>query len=167
LAQTTALLGGPTGGGAAFRALRPNDPDSLLAYALLGNIGTGIVALSWPGGEATLILHFVARFVALALGGVALALLRRDVSSEQYWPGLAWRAPVRLVLYGYAVLSLAGLPLTPGFASHWAILGLAAGQSPLLAALLVLTAAAVTLGLLRALAIWLAPPEVQPEPEQA
>ena len=65
--------------------------------------------------------------------------------------GLAWRAPLGMGLFVLGCLSLAGLPLTPGFAGTWPAVILIGEQSPWLAIILVLAIAAGAFGLLRRL----------------
>jgi NADH:ubiquinone oxidoreductase subunit 2 (subunit N) len=163
--QLATTLGGATVAIGGLLALSASGPNSLLAYSLLADIGAGILALAWTGGEATLLLHFVARFISLLLASIGLAYLRPQLPVGGFAPGLAWRGLLPLALFAYGALSLAGLPLTPGFAGRWPIIGLAAGHSPALAALLVLSAAATTAGVLRGLVIWLAPPSAESDPE--
>jgi NADH:ubiquinone oxidoreductase subunit 2 (subunit N) len=64
-----------------------------------------------------------------------------------------------VALFIYGTMSLAGLPLTPGFAGRWGVITLVAAQSPWLAALLLLAAASSLFGLWRALGAALAPAE--------
>jgi NADH:ubiquinone oxidoreductase subunit 2 (subunit N) len=158
--QLISLLGGATIGAAILLAAHAATFSRLLAHSLLLDIGAGIVAfLGSSGGEQSLIWLFGARFVALLLAGIGLALLQPYLRSDRLGraAGLVWQAPLAVALFGYGVATLAGLPLTPGFAPRWALIGQLGSHSPLLAALLLVGAASSVAGLLRGLAIWLAP----------
>jgi multicomponent Na+:H+ antiporter subunit D len=139
-----------------------------LAYSLLTDIGAGILALSWSStaSAAALSALFMARFAGLLLAGVGLALLAGQVTSDRFdaAPARGRGATLGRILYSFGILSLAGLPLTPGFASRWAVIGAAAGDSPWLAVLLLLGGASSIAGLLRRLPAWLSPPAELAEP---
>jgi NADH-quinone oxidoreductase subunit N len=145
----------------------------LLAYLLLLDIGATVLAFAFgtfAGIEATMSL-LVLRTISLIMAGIALGLLRRQFRPQESGSdrfaenvGLAWRAPMSVALFAYGALSLAGLPMTPGFSGRWAVVLLAADDSPLLAAILVLSVAIAFLGMLRCLATLLKKPAVEPRP---
>jgi formate hydrogenlyase subunit 3/multisubunit Na+/H+ antiporter MnhD subunit len=148
----------------------------LLAYILLLDIGATVLAFAFgtfAGIEATMSL-LVFRTISLILAGIAFGLLRRQFRPQESGSdrfaenvGLAWRTPMSVALFAYGALSLAGLPLTPGFSGRWAVVLLAADESPQLAAILVMSVAIAALGLLRCLATLLKKPavELRPVPE--
>jgi NADH:ubiquinone oxidoreductase subunit 2 (subunit N) len=73
--------------------------------------------------------------------------------------GLAWRTPLGVALFVLGCVSLAGLPLTPGFRSHWEIVSVVGRESPALAALAVLPIAGAVVAILRAFVPLLRAPE--------
>lgn len=153
----TALAGG-------LLASPQRDFGRLLGYAALSDMGCVLAALgcgSAPGLSAAL-LGFANRSLGLLLAATGLAMVRRQAGSDAFADvgGLARRLPLAtagLILGG---LSLAGLPLTAGFAARWALLRLLVGRAgwwvPILAG------AGVAVGFLRGLSALLGP-ETGPE----
>jgi formate hydrogenlyase subunit 3/multisubunit Na+/H+ antiporter MnhD subunit len=66
--------------------------------------------------------------------------------------GLAWRKPLGLALFIYGGLSLAGAPLTPGFAGRWALIINSQSPPGLSMVILVISVIVGVVGLLRFLA---------------
>lgn len=79
------------------------DPRRLLGSLVLLDMGLTIVALAQGGPETAVITLHLARIVGLLLAGIGL---ERD----------------NRLLFAYGCASLLGLPLTPGFFSHWPII---------------------------------------------
>jgi NADH:ubiquinone oxidoreductase subunit 2 (subunit N) len=67
-----------------------------------------------------------------------------------------------VALFVFGALSLIGVPLTPGFSGRWSVVVLAADESPIVGAILVLSMAVAALGLLRRLSILLKKPVDEP-----
>lgn len=148
---------------AGVLALAAHSFSRLLAYLLLLDIGSTILAFAvgtFAGIEATMTLLLM-RSVSLILAGIGLGLLgrqfrRRRPGGERIVDneGLAWRSPLSVALFAFGALSLIGVPLTPGFSGRWSVVVLAADESSIVGAALVLSMAIAALGLLRRLS-WL------------
>jgi NADH-quinone oxidoreductase subunit N len=160
----TALVGG-------LLALVQQDFGRLLAYTALTDLGClllGLGTASIEGLTATA-LQVVNRSLALVLAGVGLAALRRYASSDAFADlgDVARRMPLVGAGLLTGLLSLAGFPLTGGFASRWPIYCLVYQENHLYAITLVLSAGATVLGCWRGLLALLgsdAPPELKREP---
>ena len=160
----TALVGG-------LLALGQQDFGRLLAYTTLNDLGClllGLGTASIEGLTATA-LQLVNRSLALVLASVGLASLRRYASSDAFADvgNVAWRMPLVSVGLLAGLLSLAGFPLTGGFASRWPIYRLVYQENHLYAIALVLSGGAAALGCWRGLLALLgsdANPELEPEP---
>jgi NADH:ubiquinone oxidoreductase subunit 2 (subunit N) len=161
-------LGAATVAAAALLTFNAAGFGRLLAYTLLADIGATVMTLPVGGaaGQDALLSVLLLRFISLALAGTGLGLLRAQMPSDSWAAagGLARRSPGAVILFAYGLISLAGLPVTPGFAGRWAVLGLAAAQSPWLAGLLLLAAASTLVGLWRMVAVILAPVEIEAPP---
>jgi formate hydrogenlyase subunit 3/multisubunit Na+/H+ antiporter MnhD subunit len=131
-----------------------------LGYLLLISIGA-VVAVIGSGAvtsvEVTLSLLFL-RVIGLVLAGAGLTMIRKrarvvEGEANQFTAnkGLAWTTPFGMGLFVFGCLSLAGMPLTPGFAGVWPAV-LAVGKlSPWLAVVLVFSIAGGAFGVLRRL----------------
>jgi formate hydrogenlyase subunit 3/multisubunit Na+/H+ antiporter MnhD subunit len=168
------LLMAAVGGLLAFAE---QDFGSLLGYAVLSDMGCTLVALgvASPAALTAALLQVTHRSVGLMLTAMGLAVVRHYAGSDSFanpstgsghrLAGVAKRMPLStagLVLGG---LSLAGMPLTAGFPSRWAIYRLF--SAPGLALAMLLSGAGVALGYLRGLSILLGPstePQVKREP---
>lgn len=136
----------------------------LLGYLILLDIGATVIALGLGGRvalDAVLALN-VLRIVGLILAGVGFGLIRSQVAfslngddSLDRSLGLAWRKPLGVALFIYGGLSLAGAPLTPGFAGRWALLVNSQSPAGFSIVVLVLSVIVGVVGLLRFLAITL------------
>jgi len=102
----------------------------LLAYLLLLDVGATVIALSNGGRSAleALLLFLLLRSVSLLLAGAGLDRIRNCIDpshegDEQLadYRGLARRTPMGITLFVFGGLSLAGFPLTPGFAGRWMV----------------------------------------------
>ena len=163
------LLMAAVGGLLAFAQ---RDFGRLLGYAVLSDMGCALVALSVasPAGLTAALLQVAHRSVGLTLTAMGLAVVRHRAGSDSFanLSGVARRLPIStagLVLGG---LSLAGMPLTAGFPSRWAIYRLL--SAPDLALAMLLSGAGVALGYLRGLSVLLNPsgePQVRREPFMA
>jgi multicomponent Na+:H+ antiporter subunit D len=162
------LLMAAVGGLLAFAQ---QDFGHLLGYAVLSDMGCTLVALgvASPDALTAALLQVAYRAVGLMLTAMGLAVVRQRTGSDVFdsLSGVARRLPLStagLVLGG---LSLAGMPLTAGFPSRWAIYRLLPGYQPGLALVMLLSGAGVALGYLRGLSALLDPsvePQVKQEP---
>jgi multicomponent Na+:H+ antiporter subunit D len=144
----TALLGGVL---AAFR----RSFNLLLGYAALSDLGVILVALgtgSYLGGMAAG-LALVNRAVALALTAAAGASLRHQATGDGFdqVAGMARAMPFTTLGLFIGGFSLAGGPLTGGFASRWLLLHALRTQEVWPAAVLLLAGAGVAFGYVRGL----------------
>lgn len=158
----TALVGG-------LLALGQQDFGRLLAYAALSDLGClllGLGTASTEGLTATA-LQLVNRSLALVLAGVGLAALRRYASSDAFADlgNMAWRMPLVSAGLLVSLLSLAGFPLTGGFASRWPIYRLVYQENHLYAIALAFSGGAAALGCWRGLLALLGP-DTNPESER-
>ena len=166
------LVGAATVAVSALLALGSQDWGRLIGYILLAEMGAVLLALSFDmDGMSTVLALLVSRVGSLALIGLGLAAVKKSFGANAIdrkrdlftdYQGLAWREPLAVALLIVGVLSLTGLPLTPGFSGRWMIISLAATASPTYAVLLVLATASGVIGAMRALVPMLqrsAPPE--------
>lgn len=120
-------------------AVSQNNVKRMLAYSSIAHTGfilTGVIALNGAGVAATLFYLFAYGFSTL--GAFALAGLVRDADGEEEttltrWAGLGRRYPVVGVVFSLFLLAFAGIPLTSGFVSKFAVFKAAAegGAGPL------------------------------------
>jgi NADH-quinone oxidoreductase subunit N len=104
----------------------------MLAYSSIAHAGyalIGIVAATDDGGAALLFYLAVYTFMNLGAFGVLIALARRDDAGEQLsdLAGLSVRHPGLAFAMSICMLSLAGVPLTAGFAGKFYLFSAAVG----------------------------------------
>ena len=153
---------------AGLLAMTARSFGHLLGYLLLLSIGAVGAALG-SGGDVmidVIMALSILRVISLIIAGAGLAMIRiqaRTVEggANQFVAnrGLAWRTPLGITLFVFGCLSLAGLPLTPGFAGTWSATVLVSQRSSWLAAILILTTAAGAFGVLRRLIPLLSQPD--------
>ncbi len=140
-AVLTALIG-------AFAMARAADWRGVVAGAILLDMGLLLPAVLVPGTDGLMIAipALIARYLALLL--VGLGLTGRSLAGQSTRLGRLLRL-VRPALLLYGLLSLIGLPLTPGFAGRWVQLAVVGqgGMWPTL--LLVFALAAATVAIVR------------------
>lgn len=113
-------------------AVTQSDVKRMLAYSAVAHTGfilTGVIALNDAGVSATLFYLFAYGFSTL--GAFALAGLVRRADGEEEttlanWAGLGRRHPVVGVVFSLFLLAFAGIPLTSGFVSKFAVFKAAA-----------------------------------------
>ncbi|MBI3224467.1 MAG: NADH-quinone oxidoreductase subunit NuoN [Mycolicibacterium cosmeticum] len=120
-------------------AVSQSDVKRMLAYSSVAHAGfilTGVIALNGAGLSATLFYLFAYGFSTL--GAFALAGLVRNADGEEAsslaeWAGLGRRHPLVGVVFSLFLLAFAGIPLTSGFVSKFAVFKAAAegGAAPL------------------------------------
>jgi formate hydrogenlyase subunit 3/multisubunit Na+/H+ antiporter MnhD subunit len=118
-----AALGMAISGGIMAAAQR--DLGRLFGYAALSDLGVVLLALNAGGSRAIdlTLLHMIARGLSITLMAAAIGILRHRSTNDSFSElgGLARRLPVATAALIVGGLGLAGLPLTPGFATHWAV----------------------------------------------
>jgi NADH-quinone oxidoreductase subunit N len=108
-------------------AVTQTDVKRMLAYSAVAHSGfilTGVIAENRSGLSATMFYLFAYGFSTL--GAFAVVSLVRDDSGEEAtalarWAGLGRRHPVVGVVFSLFLLAFAGIPLTSGFVSKFAV----------------------------------------------
>ncbi len=114
-------------------AISQKDVKRMLAYSAVAHTGfilTGVIAANQAGISGT--LFYLAAYGFSTLGAFAVvSVVRNPDGSEQTelarWAGLGRRYPVAGVVFSLFLLAFAGIPLTSGFVSKFAVFK-AAGQ---------------------------------------
>ncbi|RJO78280.1 NADH-quinone oxidoreductase subunit NuoN [Nocardia panacis] len=125
--------------GGAVMAITQTDVKRMLAYSSIAHAGflfTGLVAGNTKGVAA--VLFYLLAYGLGTLGAFAVVTLVRDASGEEatalsQWAGLGRRSPWLATVFALFLLSFAGLPLTSGFVSKFAVFAAASagGAVPL------------------------------------
>ena len=120
-------------------AVAQTDVKRMLAYSSVAHAGfliTGVIALNDDGLAATLFYLFAYGFSTL--GAFAVVSVVRNASGDEEtdmtrWAGLGRRHPFVGVVFSLFLLAFAGIPLTSGFVSKFAVFKAAAegGAAPL------------------------------------
>jgi NADH-quinone oxidoreductase subunit N len=114
-------------------AVTQSDVKRMLAYSAVAHTGfilTGVIAANDAGLSSTLFYLFAYGFSTV--GAFAVVSLVRDTDGEEdtalsRWAGLGRRYPVVGIVFSLFLLAFAGIPLTSGFVSKFAVFK-AAGQ---------------------------------------
>ncbi|MGH3711884.1 MAG: NADH-quinone oxidoreductase subunit NuoN [Micromonosporaceae bacterium] len=139
----------------AVLAVTQTDIKRLLAYSSIANAGyvlTGVLALS-PEGVAGTMFYLVAYgFAVLAAFGIIT--LVRDADGEathlSRWAGLGKKSPLIAALFTFLMMAFAGIPLTSGFTSKFAVFSAAMGANQIALVIVgVLTSAVIAFPYLR------------------
>jgi NADH-quinone oxidoreductase subunit N len=119
VAALTMLLG-------AILAVTQTDVKRLLAYSSITNAGyllVGVLGLNKDGLSGSLFYLVAYGFTVIAAFGVLT--LVRDADGEathlSRWAGLGRRSPLFAGLFTFLMLAFAGIPLTSGFTSKFAV----------------------------------------------
>jgi len=124
----------------AILAVTQTDIKRLLAYSSIANAGyllVGLLAVPRAEGISATLFYLVA-YGFTVLAAFAVVTLVRDADGEathlSRWAGLARRSPLFAALFTFLLLAFAGIPLTSGFTSKFAVFAAAqgAGQTWLL-----------------------------------
>ena len=120
-------------------AVTQNDVKRMLAYSAVAHAGfilTGVIALNDSGLSGT--LFYLVAYGFSTLGAFAVVSLVRDHTGEEStalaaWAGLGRSHPVVCAVFSLFLLAFAGIPLTSGFVSKFAVFKAAAegGAAPL------------------------------------
>jgi len=114
----------------AVLAVTQTDMKRLLAYSSIANAGyllVGVLALNKEGLSSTMFYLVAYGFSVLAAFGVVS--LVRDAEGEathlSRWAGLGRKSPLLAGVFSFILLAFAGIPLTSGFTSKFAVFGAA------------------------------------------
>ncbi|GGK96872.1 NADH-quinone oxidoreductase subunit NuoN [Mangrovihabitans endophyticus] len=114
----------------AVLAVTQTDMKRLLAYSSIANAGyllVGVLALNKSGLSSTMFYLVAYGFSVLAAFGIVT--LVRDADGEathlSRWAGLGRRSPLFAGVFTFILLAFAGIPLTSGFTSKFAVFGAA------------------------------------------
>jgi NADH-quinone oxidoreductase subunit N len=112
-------------------AVTQTDIKRLLAYSSIANAGfilCGVVALNEDGISST--LFYLAAYGFITVAAFAVVMLVRDADGEAThlakWAGLGRRSPLFAGVFTFVMLAFAGIPLTSGFTSKFAVFSAAA-----------------------------------------
>jgi len=129
----------------------------LLGYLVVMDLGATTMALALGANLGLELALFIVinRFVGLLIAGAALEIDRRTFVTESgerksgVKMGIGDRSPLAngLLLYGFA--SIAGLPLTPGFAGRWALIKATSLQNSWQAAIVIIAMVATVVVMIR------------------
>jgi NADH-quinone oxidoreductase subunit N len=111
-------------------AVTQTDIKRLLAYSSIANAGyvlVGVLALNKSGLSSSMFYLVAYGFSVLAAFGIVT--LVRDADGEathlSRWAGLGRRSPLFAAVFTFILLAFAGIPLTSGFTSKFAVFGAA------------------------------------------
>ena len=113
-------------------AIAQDDVKRMLAYSSVAHTGfilTGVIALNNTGLSASLFYLFAYGFSTLGAFAVVSVVRRADGDEEgdlRRWAGLGRRHPFFGVVFALFLLAFAGIPLTSGFVSKFAVFKAAA-----------------------------------------
>jgi NADH-quinone oxidoreductase subunit N len=116
----------------AILAVTQTDMKRLLAYSSIANAGyllVGVLAFSRDGLTSSLFYLVAYGFTVIAAFAV-ITLIRDDDGEATHlsrWAGLGRRAPVVAGMFTFLLLAFAGIPLTSGFTSKFAVFQAAFG----------------------------------------
>ncbi len=149
----------------AVLAVTQTDIKRLLAYSSVANAGyllVGVLALTKDGLSSTMFYLVAYGFTVIA--AFAVVTLVRDADGEathlSRWAGLGRRSPLYAGIFTFLLLAFAGIPLTSGFTSKFAVFAAAldGGQTWLVVAG-VLTSMVLAFPYLRVVVLmWLSEP---------
>lgn len=108
-------------------AVTQTDVKRMLAYSAVAHSGfilTGVIAANPAGVSSTLFYLFAYGFSTLGAFAV-VGLIRNAAGDEEtsmaQWAGLGRRYPIVGVVFSLFLLAFAGIPLTSGFVSKFAV----------------------------------------------
>jgi NADH-quinone oxidoreductase subunit N len=114
----------------AVLAVTQTDIKRLLAYSSIANAGyvlVGVLAVNKSGLASSMFYLVAYGFSVLAAFGIVT--LVRDAEGEathlSRWAGLGRKSPLFAAVFTFILLAFAGIPLTSGFTSKFAVFGAA------------------------------------------
>jgi NADH-quinone oxidoreductase subunit N len=122
----------------AVIAITQTDVKRLLAYSSIAHSGfllTAVIATSRAGLSGA--LFYLAAYGFTTIGAFAIITMVRDAGGEaahlSRWAGLGKRSPLIAGVFAFFLLAFAGIPLTSGFTSKFAVFraAVASGATPL------------------------------------
>jgi NADH-quinone oxidoreductase subunit N len=139
-------------------AITQTDIKRMLAYSSISHAGfilvgfVGLHSVSGFGGSSLsslqAVLFYLVTYGFMTLGAFAVVTVVRDAGGEatslSRWAGLGRESPVVAGVFAFFLLSMAGIPLTSGFAGKWAVFtsAVSGGAWPLVVIAVVLSAVA-------------------------
>jgi NADH-quinone oxidoreductase subunit N len=133
----------------AVLGLTQTDVKRMIAYSSVAHAGfllVGAIAITAQGLSGTLFYLLAYGFTTLATFGVVSLVRSADGEATHLssWAGLAKRSPLVAAVFAFLLLALAGIPLTSGFTSKFAVFKAALddGMAPLVVIALVASAVA-------------------------
>jgi formate hydrogenlyase subunit 3/multisubunit Na+/H+ antiporter MnhD subunit len=145
---------------ATLLILTCNSLGRLFGYLVLLDVGVTIIALSIGGrlGLRETIGILMLRTITLVFCGVGLGLIQAQKPDSSFestnnsnLAGLAHRTPLGVALFVFGCLSLAGAPLTPGFAGRWSLVVITVSSPEWQSFVVILSVAIAIIGILRML----------------
>ena len=115
-------------------ALQQSNLKRLLAYSAIAHFGYMLVALIASGPLATeavgiyLLTYSITTLAAFGVITLVSSPLDHEAQALSDYRGLFWRHPGLAAILTLALLSLAGVPLTPGFLGKFYVLGAGVDQ---------------------------------------
>ncbi len=114
----------------AVLAVTQTDLKRLLAYSSIANAGyllVGVLALNEEGLSGT--MFYLVAYGFSVLAAFAMITLVRDADGEathlSRWAGLGRKSPLFAAAFTFILLAFAGIPMTSGFTSKFAVFGAA------------------------------------------
>lgn len=132
----------------AVLGLAQTDVKRMIAYSSIAHAGfilLGAMAVTEEGVSGTLFYLLAYGFTTIAVFGV-ISLVRDadgEATAMSRWAGLAKRSPVLAGVMTFLLLALAGIPLTSGFTSKFAVFSAALGAGGAVLVVIALVASAV------------------------
>ena len=114
----------------AVLAVTQTDMKRLLAYSSIANAGyllVGVLALNEEGLSSTMFYLVAYGFSVLAAFGIITLVRDSDGEATHLarWAGLGRKSPLFAAAFTFILLAFAGIPLTSGFTSKFAVFGAA------------------------------------------
>ncbi|MEU4419495.1 NADH-quinone oxidoreductase subunit NuoN [Actinoplanes sp. NPDC024001] len=114
----------------AVLAVTQTDLKRLLAYSSIANAGylmVGVLALNEQGLSST--MFYLVAYGFSVLAAFAIISLVRDADGEathlSRWAGVGRKSPLLAATFTFVLLAFAGIPMTSGFTSKFAVFGAA------------------------------------------
>jgi NADH-quinone oxidoreductase subunit N len=117
----------------AVLAVTQTDIKRLLAYSSIANAGyllVGVLAFDQEGVRSTLFYLAAYGFTVIAAFGVITLVRDEDGEATHLsrWAGLGRKSPLVAGIFTFLMLAFAGIPLTSGFVSKFAVFSAALGN---------------------------------------
>jgi NADH-quinone oxidoreductase subunit N len=118
---------------AAVLTVTQTDIKRLLAYSSVANVGFLLLGVSGTRAGLASTMFYLVTYAASTMGAFAVVTMVRRPNGEEetetsQWAGLGRRSPAIAAALSLFLLALAGIPLTSGFVSKFAVFQTAASQ---------------------------------------